>query len=142
MWYLVAILMGMAPCLCWDGNNVFVGMETMSLLGWKPCLCWDGNHVFVGMTPCLCWDGNYHAFVNRSSLPSQEYFKFQETRLASTVSTLSRKYHAISPLLIKVEGLVVHTNTGKSPWMKKYYAYWERKIFDSLVKVCTAYTFL
>ena len=134
----------MVPCGYFNGDG------TVSLLGWKQRLCWDGNHVFVGMetmsllgwTPCLCWDGHYHASVNRSSLPSQEYFKFQETRLASTVSTLSRKYHAISPLLIKVEGLVVHTNTGKSPWMKKYYAYWERKIFDSLVKVCTAYTFL
>ena len=51
------------------------------------------------------------------------------------MGTLSRKYHAISPLLIKVEGLVVHTNSGKSPFMKRYYAYWERKVFDALVKV-------
>lgn len=48
---------------------------------------------------------------------------------------LSRRYHAISPLLIKVEGLVVYTNTGKSPHLKTYYAYWEKRVFDSLVKV-------
>eukprot|EP00731_Ephydatia_muelleri_P035324 Em0114g8a len=68
-------------------------------------------------------------------LEAKEYFKFQETRLASSIGTLSRKYHAISPLLIKVEGLVIHTNSGKSPFMKRYYAYWERKVFDALVKM-------
>ena len=27
------------------------------------------------------------------------------------------------------------TNTGKSPRLKEYYTYWERRIFDALVKV-------
>lgn len=66
----------------------------------------------------------------------QEYFEFQETHRSHIFSTLSRKYHAIGPLLIKVEGLVVSTNTGRSPRLKQYYAYWERRIFDALLKVC------
>ena len=45
----------------------------------------------------------------------QEYFEFQEIHRSRIFSTLSRKYHDIGPLLIKVEGLVVSTNTGKSP---------------------------
>ena len=48
---------------------------------------------------------------------------------------LARKYHAIGPLLTKMEGLVAHTNTGKSPKMHHYYVYWEAKIYDALLKV-------
>lgn len=48
---------------------------------------------------------------------------------------MSRKYHGIGPLLIKIEGLVVYTNTGRSSKLRHYYAYWERRIFNSLVKV-------
>ena len=51
------------------------------------------------------------------------------------MNSLSRKYHAIGPLLIKMEGLVVYSNTGKSPRLKHYYSYWERRVFDALVKV-------
>jgi dynein heavy chain len=49
--------------------------------------------------------------------------------------TLARKYRAVGPLLTKMEGLVVHTNTGKSPKLNQYYSYWERRVFNSLTKV-------
>ena len=49
---------------------------------------------------------------------------------------MARKYRAIGPLLTKMEGLVVHTNTGKSSKLARYYAYWERKVFEALTKVC------
>ena len=65
----------------------------------------------------------------------QDYFHFQEEHRNSVLTSLSRRYHAIGPLLIKVEGLVVKTNTGKSMRLARYYEHWERKIFDSLVKV-------
>lgn len=51
------------------------------------------------------------------------------------MNSLVRKYHGIGPLLIKVEGLVIKSNTGKAPRLKQYYQFWERKVFDSLVKV-------
>ena len=54
------------------------------------------------------------------------------------MSALVRKYHAIGPLLIKMEGLVVYTNSGKSPRLKAYYAHWEKKIFDAIIKVSLA----
>ena len=53
------------------------------------------------------------------------------------LSALARKYHAIGPLLIKMEGLVVYTNSGRSPRLKSYYAHWEAKIFDAIIKVRT-----
>ena len=71
----------------------------------------------------------------------QEYFDFQESYRSGIFNSLSRKYHAIGPLLIKVEGLVVYSNTGKSPRLMHYYSYWERRVFDALIKVnYTSYT--
>lgn len=49
---------------------------------------------------------------------------------------LSRKYRAIGPLLTKMEGLVAHTNTGRSPKLQPYYAYWENAVYQALTKVC------
>ena len=51
------------------------------------------------------------------------------------VETLSQKYRAIGPLLTKMEGLVVNTNTGKSTKLKSYYGYWEKRAFDALTKM-------
>ncbi len=65
----------------------------------------------------------------------QEFFEFIERERAKDFETLARKYRAIGPLLTKMEGLVVHTNTGKSPKLHQYYAYWERKIYESLTRV-------
>lgn len=45
-------------------------------------------------------------------------------------------YRAMSPLLTKIEGLVVHTNTGKAPRLAPYYLYWEAKIYDGIKQVC------
>ena len=51
------------------------------------------------------------------------------------MESLSRKYRAIGPLLTKIEGVVMHTNTGRSPKLCSYYLYWEEKIFHALLKV-------
>ena len=67
--------------------------------------------------------------------PFQEFFEYIERERAKDFETLARKYRAIGPLLTKMEGLVVHTNTGRSPKLAQYYAYWERKIFNALNKV-------
>ena len=50
---------------------------------------------------------------------------------------LKRQYTQIGPLLVKVEEMVVNTNTGRSPRMASYYAYWEMQTFNALVKMCT-----
>ena len=61
----------------------------------------------------------------------------QETHRSSVLTTLARKYHAIGPLLTKIEGLIVYTNSGKSGRLTAYYAHWEKKVFDAIVKVRT-----
>ena len=68
-------------------------------------------------------------------LYSQEYFEFIESQRNLILSALVRKYHGIGPLLIKVEGLVVQSNTGQSPKLRGYYSHWEKRAFDAIVKV-------
>ena len=69
-------------------------------------------------------------------LPSaKEFFEHIEKERAKDFEILAQRYRAIGPLLTKMEGLVVLTNTGKSPKMKTYYAYWEAKVFKTLSKL-------
>ena len=79
---------------------------------------------------CICMYSFWHVLYLL-----QEFFEFQSAHRSTILNALSRKYHAIGPLLIKMEGLVVYTNSGKSPRLKSYYAHWEKKIFDAIVKV-------
>ena len=44
-------------------------------------------------------------------------------------------YRAMSPILTKIEGLVVNTNTGKACKLESYYHYWEKIIYDSIKQV-------
>ncbi|XP_072163343.1 dynein axonemal heavy chain 10-like [Diadema setosum] len=74
--------------------------------------------------------------VKADILPScKEYFEYIERERLHTYETLARKYRAIGPLLTKMEGLVVHTNTGRSPRLHAYYAFWERRVYETLTKM-------
>uniref|UniRef100_A0A2C9JWZ0 AAA+ ATPase domain-containing protein n=1 Tax=Biomphalaria glabrata TaxID=6526 RepID=A0A2C9JWZ0_BIOGL len=69
-------------------------------------------------------------------LPScKEYFEYVEQERVKDMEIMARKYRAIGPLLTKMEGLVVHTNTGRSPKMARYYAFWERRVYEALMKM-------
>lgn len=71
-----------------------------------------------------------------SDLPTaKEFYEYIEEERAKAIEVLVRKYKGIGPVLTKVEGLVVGTNTGRSPRMGPYYHYWEMQILDSLIKV-------
>lgn len=65
----------------------------------------------------------------------KEYFEHIERERSKDFEILARKYRAIGPLLTKMEGLVVHTNSGKSPKLHQYYAHWEKKVHEALLKV-------
>ncbi|XP_072908128.1 dynein axonemal heavy chain 10 [Hemitrygon akajei] len=65
----------------------------------------------------------------------KEFFEYVERERTKDILNLVSKYKAIGPLLTKMEGLVFHTNTGKALKMALYYIYWERRIYDSLVKM-------
>lgn len=65
----------------------------------------------------------------------QEYFEHVERERGKDFEILARKYRAIGPLLTKMEGLVVHTNSGRSSKLSAYYSYWEKKVYDALTKL-------
>lgn len=52
------------------------------------------------------------------------------------VEGLVQKYRGLGSLLMKIESLVVNTNTGRSAHMAAYYQYWERRIYNALASVC------
>ncbi|XP_071826175.1 dynein axonemal heavy chain 10-like isoform X2 [Apostichopus japonicus] len=83
----------------------------------------EGANLFKGPPPLL----------NGEILPScKEYFERIEQERIHTFEVLARKYRAIGPLLTKMEGLVAHTNSGKSIRLHSYYAYWENKVYHTL----------
>ncbi|KAI7812536.1 putative dynein heavy chain 10 [Triplophysa rosa] len=78
----------------------------------------------------------FPAPVKTGHLPGiKEFFDFIELERTKVVNLLVNKYAAISPLLTKMESLIMGTNTGKAKHMVLFYTYWEHKIFDSLTKM-------
>ena len=61
-----------------------------------------------------------------------ELYEESERVRTTTLEKLVRQYHQIGPLLIKQEEMVVSSNTGRSPQLRKYYAYWEGQLFGAL----------
>ncbi|NWI95283.1 DYH10 protein, partial [Pitta sordida] len=66
---------------------------------------------------------------------AKEFFDYIKCERAKDVVHMVRNYSAIPPLLIEVEGQVANTNTGKSPKLAAYYAYWENRIYQVLTQL-------
>ncbi|KFZ50045.1 Dynein heavy chain 10, axonemal, partial [Podiceps cristatus] len=64
-----------------------------------------------------------------------EFFEYVKHERAKDVAHMVRTYTAIPQLLIKVEGRVANTNSGKSPKLTSYYAYWENRIYQVLTQL-------
>lgn len=62
----------------------------------------------------------------------QEFYEHIERQRMAVLEGLVKKYRTISPLLGKIEEVVAGTNSGKSPALASYYAFWERAIFNAL----------
>ncbi|NXA82867.1 DYH10 protein, partial [Thryothorus ludovicianus] len=66
---------------------------------------------------------------------AKEFFDYIKREQAKEVEQLVRKYSAIPQLLIEVERRVAYTNSGKSPKLASYYAYWENRIYQVLTQL-------
>ncbi|XP_055003053.1 dynein axonemal heavy chain 10 [Sorex araneus] len=78
----------------------------------------------------------FPARKNEEELPGvKEFFEHIERERTKDVDHMVRWYLTIAPLLTKVEGLVVHTNTGKAPKLASYYQYWENRIYEALTRL-------
>ncbi|NXY61839.1 DYH10 protein, partial [Callaeas wilsoni] len=73
---------------------------------------------------------------NGDKLPgAKEFFDYVKREQAIDVEHMVKKYSAIPQLLIEVEGRVANTNSGKSPKLASYYAYWENRIYQVLTQL-------
>ncbi|NWV60845.1 DYH10 protein, partial [Malurus elegans] len=73
---------------------------------------------------------------NGDTLPgAKEFFDYVKCEQAKDVEHMIRKYSAIPQLLIEVERRVASTNSGKSPKLASYYAYWENRIYQMLTQL-------
>uniref|UniRef100_A0A8C9N5K9 Dynein heavy chain tail domain-containing protein n=1 Tax=Serinus canaria TaxID=9135 RepID=A0A8C9N5K9_SERCA len=66
---------------------------------------------------------------------AKEFFDYVKCERAKDVEQLVRKYSAIPQLLLEVERRVAYTNSGKSPKLASYYAYWENRIYHTLTQL-------
>ncbi|NXT69782.1 DYH10 protein, partial [Chaetops frenatus] len=73
---------------------------------------------------------------NGDQLPGpKEFFDYVKCEQVKNVEHMVRKYSAIPQLLIEVERRVASTNSGKSPKLASYYAYWENRIYQVLTQL-------
>ncbi|NXJ94226.1 DYH10 protein, partial [Corythaixoides concolor] len=73
---------------------------------------------------------------NGDELPKvEEFFEYVKCERAKDVAHMVRNYTDIPQLLIKVERRVANTNSGKSPKLTSYYAYWENRIYRMLTQL-------
>ncbi|KAM3661462.1 dynein axonemal heavy chain 10 [Ammospiza maritima maritima] len=69
------------------------------------------------------------------SVGAKEFFDYVKCERGKDVEQLVRTYSAIPQLLIEVERRVAYTNSGKSPKLASYYAYWENRIYQALIQL-------
>ncbi|KAK9891062.1 hypothetical protein WA026_013388 [Henosepilachna vigintioctopunctata] len=70
---------------------------------------------------------------NPTRLPCKQFFNSVVELRTERLNDMINIYHTFGPLLVKVEYLVLKTNTGMAPQMAAYYRYWENEIFQNLI---------
>ncbi|KAF3425259.1 hypothetical protein E2986_13407 [Frieseomelitta varia] len=66
-------------------------------------------------------------------LPCKTYFQEIQNRRIELVGAMSTIYQSTSPVLIKLESLVLGTHTGRSSSMQLFYEKYEKKIFSAFI---------
>lgn len=61
-----------------------------------------------------------------------EFHELVEKNRQEAIDKLVKKYSTMRAVLGKIEEVVAGSNTGKSPQLQSYYAFWERAIFNAL----------
>nr|AML30863.1 axonemal inner arm dynein heavy chain 7 [Marsilea vestita] len=73
--------------------------------------------------------------AEEESMEFQELYDHLEQERQNAANEALKLYRSISPLLMKLEEIIVSTNTGRSPMMVDYYRFWEEKIFGALIEM-------
>lgn len=65
-----------------------------------------------------------------------KFYSLYQTDLNTTVNEIVEQYKKIGEtMLTQIEFVIYKKQTGKNPQMKYYYAYWERRVYNALVKM-------
>lgn len=67
-------------------------------------------------------------------LPCKEFYRELDSVRTIKVTQMKKLFDSIGPTLIKLESIILNTYTGESTKMKQSYAFWEREMYNSLVK--------
>ncbi|NXL90824.1 DYH10 protein, partial [Alectura lathami] len=65
----------------------------------------------------------------------KEFFEYVRCERAKDIEHMVRKYTAIPRWLTQVEAWIANTDSGKSPKLASYYAYWENRIYQVLIQL-------
>ncbi|KFO71450.1 Dynein heavy chain 10, axonemal, partial [Cuculus canorus] len=128
--------------LCWNSLGVgdFIVQCTRAIRKFEVLvhqICNNSEDInnkllFIGSTNLF----KFPPSKNGDELPKvKEFFEYVKCERSRAVAHLVRKYTAIPQLLIKVERQVANTNSGKSPKLTSYYAYWENRIYEVLTQL-------
>ena len=75
-------------------------------------------------------------FGNKEYMSLSKFYSTLENEISKTSELLAEKYKKIGDtMLTQIEFVIYKKNTGKNPHMKIYYSYWERRIYNALVKM-------
>lgn len=73
-------------------------------------------------------------FIESTVMYIDDYFNAIEENKNDKMKKLKIQFESIGPILIKLETLILDTHTGDSDCMKYYYAYWEKQLFELLIR--------
>ncbi|KAJ6635868.1 Dynein axonemal heavy chain 10 [Pseudolycoriella hygida] len=71
-------------------------------------------------------------------LPCKEFYRELDANRTVKVAQMKKLFDSIGPTLIKLESIILNTYTGESDKMKHSYAFWEKEMYNSLVKFTTS----
>lgn len=99
------------------------------------------KHVEVDLNNRIQLLSNFNLFYfvpiseDSARLPCKEFFIDLYKSRTERVCQMVKLYETLSLILRKLESLILETNTGRSSFMSHYYAFWENKIYSSLIKM-------
>ncbi|CAG9765840.1 unnamed protein product [Ceutorhynchus assimilis] len=71
--------------------------------------------------------------VEPTRLPCKQFYNAMYEKRTEKVASLYKIYESFGPILVKLEYLVLNSNTGNCPEMFSYYYYWEAEIYKALI---------
>lgn len=67
-------------------------------------------------------------------LPCKEFYRELDSVRTVKVSQMKKVFDSIGPTLIKLESIILNTFTGESNKMRQSYVFWEKEMYNSLIK--------